>query len=115
VTEGGFLEITFTSGDVLLLDIGSDWTLTVKPSAWTDAFAEPLSRENRDFVAGHGKWTAVDVSESEAAALVGSLVESVALLHNEMNEVQGATLTAEGGLVHATLFDGELAVRFSGR
>jgi hypothetical protein len=35
--EGGFLEITFTSGDVLLLDIGSDWTLTVQPNAWTDA------------------------------------------------------------------------------
>jgi hypothetical protein len=114
-TEHGFLELTFRSGDLLLLDIGGDWTLTVRTTTWVDAFAEPLSEGNRDFVARHGKWIAVDVSESEAAPLVGSAIEAVTLLHDETNDVVGATLTSERALVRAFASGGDLSVEITHR
>lgn len=109
--EGGFLELTILSGHVLLLDIGSDWTLTVQPHAWADAFAEPPSADNRDFVERHGKWTAVDVSDAEATPMIGSLITSARLLYDEMGDVQGVVLQAGGAVLRASQWGGLLLVQ----
>lgn len=111
--EGGFLELTFVSGDVLLLDIGSDWTLTAQAQAWNDPFTEPISAENRDFVERHGRWTAVDVSQGDARLLTGSSISSASLLTDDMADVVGVVLLADGVVVSATAWGGELFVEFN--
>ena len=108
--EGGFLELTLDSGDVVVLDVGGDWTLTARPGPWVDHFVEPLTEDNREFVRTHGKWSAVDLSPEEAAALVGARIGSASLIHNEMNEVEGVRLVTPEAVIVARQWGGELQV-----
>jgi hypothetical protein len=111
---GGFLEVTLDSGPVVVLDVGSDWTLTAEPGPWTDHFAEPLTDDNREFVRTHGKWSAVALSPALAAALVGARIESLSLLRDEMDDVVGVRLVTEAGVVTAAQWEGELKVEAEG-
>lgn len=108
--DGGFLELTLESGDVVVLDVAGDWTLTARPGPWVDHFAEPLTNDNREFVRRHGKWSAVDLPPEEAEALVGALIGSASLIHNEMNEVEGVRLVTPAAIVVARQWGGELQV-----
>ncbi len=51
------------------------------------------------------------MSSDLAAALVGSAIESVSLLHNEVGEVQGVRLRTDAGtVIRAAQWAGELRV-----
>ena len=78
-SDSGPIEITFADGSVALLDAGADGeALRVKPAAWTDYFAEPLTSENREFIERCGKWTSFDVTNQEPySRLINELVLEV--------------------------------------
>lgn len=103
--------MTFDSGDVVLLDVGSDWTLVAYPEPWVDHFEEPLDDDNPEFVRRSGKWSAVALSPDLSDALVGSRITSASLVHNEMGEVSGVRLVTETAVVDASQWGGELQVQ----
>jgi len=62
----GLLELTFSSGAVVVLDPGPDGeVLRVRWSPWSDPFAGSMSKENREYIARSGRWAARDVSSDE--------------------------------------------------
>ena len=102
--------MTVESGDVVVLDVASDWTLTARPGPWVDHFAEPLTEDNREFVRRHGKWSAVDLSPELAEALIGARIESASLIHNEMDEVDGVRFVTPAAIIVARQWGSELQV-----
>ena len=78
-SDRGPLELTFEGALPLVFDTaGNGQDLRVKRGAWRDPFAEPLSQENRDWVAKAGKWQAFDVSaEWPFSALIGRPLSAV--------------------------------------
>lgn len=76
--DDGPLELTWSSGRILLFDAGANGAnLTVRDGSWYDPFSEPLSGENRAWVAQYGKWTAFDVSrEPPYDSLIGETARS---------------------------------------
>lgn len=115
-TEFGPVELTI--GDqVFLIDNASDGeTLRVLTEEWQDPFAEPMSPENRAFVARSGKWTAYDVSgDPEFAALTGDLLQNVEPISNSDGRITGVTLrTAGGGTVRLDVIADELYLNRDG-
>lgn len=90
----GPIEFGFTDDSVVLLDAGPDGeAMAVKAAAWTDHFAEPLSRENREFVEKSGKWTAFDVSsQNPYSRFIGERIRQVTLIRTPENKIIGVTL-----------------------
>jgi hypothetical protein len=90
----GPIELCFTDGSVVLLDAGPDGeALTVKAAAWTDHFAEPLSRENMEFVEKSGKWAAFDVSAQKPySRFIGERIRQVTPIRTLENKITGVTL-----------------------
>ena len=77
---------------------------------WTDPFAEPLSPENRDFVARSGKWKAFDVShESNFGRLIGQRLRDLSLL-TRCGKVIGVELLFESTILRAEVRADELFV-----
>lgn len=97
-TDFGLLELTI-GGRVLLIDNASDGeTLRVVGDEWQDPFTEPMSPENREFVAQSGKWAAYDVSgDREFAGLIGDVLQGVEPITNPADKVVGVVLRTAGG------------------
>ncbi len=95
----GPLELGFVGGEVLLLDGASDGeSLRISNEPWRDPFTEPLSAENREFVASHGAWRRQDVSSRwPYSSLVGKAVADLVLLQNQFGRVAGVRILFEGG------------------
>lgn len=111
-TEAGPIEITLADGIVLLLDVASDGeALSVKPSPWTDHFAEPLSPENREFIERSGKWTAFDVSQDMPySKAIGQMVEDIITIKTPDNKVTGATFMMSTCVVQVQIEADEVSV-----
>jgi len=110
--ESGPIEITFTDGLTVLLDAAPDGeALAVKPSAWTDHFAEPLSVENRKFVERSGKWTAFDVSgQPPYSDLITEEVGEVIPVGTLGNKIKGVTIKTTHCTVHVEVEADEVSV-----
>lgn len=62
----GLLELTFDDDEVVVFDgAGNGQSLRVEAGPWLDPFDRPLSSENEEWIAQHGKLTAFDVSGEE--------------------------------------------------
>ncbi|MEV5817964.1 hypothetical protein ABUL04_01730 [Micromonospora harpali] len=103
--DEGPIELKLENGAVFRLESGSDGeSLRLCVGEWRDPFAEPLSAENRVFVARSGKWVAFDVSrESGYQRLIGQQLRDLSLL------VEG------GKIVGAELLFGAMALRVAVR
>jgi hypothetical protein len=110
--ENGPIEITFTGGPTVLLDAAPDGeALAVRPSAWTDPFADPLSVENREFVERSGKWTAFDVSEQVPYShLIAEQVSEVIPVRTLDNKIKGATIKTAHCAIHVEIEADEVSV-----
>jgi hypothetical protein len=96
----GPIEFTLDDGGaVLRLESGADGeSLRFRTGEWVDPFAEPLSPENREFVARSGKWTAFDVSADEDyRGVIGQHVKNLNLMSRNGKvigiELQFASMT----------------------
>jgi hypothetical protein len=80
--DAGPIELTFAPSGVLLLAVGSDGeTLEIREDPWADPFEPPISKENQDWIAEHGKWAAFDVSaEPGYRGLIGTTLNSIKVL-----------------------------------
>ncbi|MEU7758480.1 hypothetical protein [Micromonospora aurantiaca (nom. illeg.)] len=80
--DEGPIEVTLDSGAVYRLESGDDGeSLRLAVGEWVDSFAEPLSPENREFVARSGKWVAFDVSsDRDFCRLIGTRLDDLDLL-----------------------------------
>jgi hypothetical protein len=89
----GALELEL-DGHVVLFDGDADGErLRIRERAWEDPFKEPLSRENEEYVAEHGKWRLVDYSQQDPyTGFVGRPLTRVCLLENERGCVAGVRL-----------------------
>lgn len=96
-TVNGPLEVELDDGVVLLLDSAPDGeTVRVELGRWEDAFAEPLSAENREFVATSGKWTRVPVSDQAPySELIGARVLAVGGLLDVHGAMAGCAFETE--------------------
>lgn len=96
-SDRGPLELTFEGALPLVFDTaGNGQDLRVERGAWRDPFAEPLSQENRDWVARAGKWQAFDVSaEWPFSALFGRPLSAVRAIAgpSAAPEIGGLVLT----------------------
>ncbi len=96
--DDGPLELHFDDGRVLLLDgEGDGETLRLRSAAWADPFAEPLSAENRRFVAESGRWRRVDCTNAAPFTdIAGGTIESAQLLDNQFGVPAGVALHIVG-------------------
>ena len=78
----GPVEVSLDNGVVFRLESGSDGeSLRFAIGKWVDPFIEPLSPENREFVARSGKWTAFDVSgDQNFGRFIGQRIKDLNLL-----------------------------------
>ncbi|QKT06382.1 hypothetical protein HUN08_03640 [Gordonia sp. X0973] len=82
----GPIEFTLSDGAVVWMDTDSDWTtMWVYPGPWTDPFTAPLSAENAQWVADHGKWSDFPVGDDDPlAAVMGTRIDSVDALQDPL-------------------------------
>jgi hypothetical protein len=91
--EGGDVQLWFGEAVVRLGSAGDGEALRIEEEPWEDPFAEPLSAENREYVASHGKWQLVDVSaEPFFADLIGTAVVEIAPLTSSSGKLVGVKL-----------------------
>lgn len=90
----GDLELEL-NGRLVLLDCASDGErLRVKEARWEDPFAEPLSDENRAYVAEAGKWRRVDCShQGPYRDLIGQRITDVLLLRGAFGVIAGVRIS----------------------
>lgn len=107
--DDGPVELTFADGSVVLIDAADDWTLRFYGSAWVDPLPEPLSEEDADRVARHGRWTAADLTAEEPwSAMVGAPIAQAAPIWNDLLELTGLMLRAGGAVLDLEIRAGEL-------
>lgn len=99
-SEGG-VELTFSSGHVVFGDAGPDGdSMAVSYDQWVDAFAEPLSPENREFVETSGEHVAFDVSNEEPfKGLVGGDVMDVYEMLGASGKCMGYVFNVHGEML----------------
>jgi hypothetical protein len=109
--EGGDVQLWFDDG-VVHLSVASDGeTLRLEQAPWQDAFSGPLSSENEEYIASHGKWTLVDVSsELPFAGLVGNRLAKVSPLANRFGKLVGAQMVAGDVLFNVYVRSDEITV-----
>lgn len=97
VSEAGPIELTFTDNGLVLLDGGADGeSLRIERSQWVDHFSEPLSVENRDYIAKSGKWTSFDVSKrTPYIGLVGERVRAINPVESPDRKVTGLIISTD--------------------
>ncbi len=97
ISEAGPIELTFADDCLVLLDGGSDGeSLLIKHSQWVDPFSEPLSVENRKYVAKSGKWTSFDVSKrTPYIGLVGERILGITPVGTPDRKVTGIIITTD--------------------
>ncbi len=112
VSEGP-VEVALDNGAVFRLESGSDGeSLRFAIGEWVDPFAEPLSPENREFVARSGKWTAFDVSgDQNIAKLFGARLRDLNLVIVS-GKVVGVELVFDSAALRAEVRADELFVDF---
>jgi hypothetical protein len=103
VESGGPIELTLDNSEVVLLTVGhAGEAIDVRSEAWSDPFAPPLSKDNEDFVARSGKWTAFDVSDEVGfIAIVGTAARQVMEVRNPEGVVLGLELTFPKAVLRA--------------
>jgi hypothetical protein len=92
--RAGPMELTFTPGGTLLLDVGADGeALVVREEPWHDPFESPISTENQAWIAEHGQWTALDVSREPAyERFIGATLRSIHTMRTAAGTVCGLRL-----------------------
>jgi hypothetical protein len=110
--QAGPLELTFSDGQVVLMEVGPGGeVLRVSTARWLDPFAEPLSPENRTYVNQVGKWTAFDVTDaSPYVALRDQPVVSVVTEETGSGELHAVQLRVPTGTLHIRAESDELVV-----
>jgi hypothetical protein len=90
----GSLEIK-VAGEVVLLDGASDGeSLRVRNGPWVDPFDEPVSTENLEYIAEHGRWQRVDCSIHEFYDdFLKEAITDVRLLENEHGRTAGVKIS----------------------
>jgi hypothetical protein len=112
VVNEGALEIVVESGATYNLDSGSDGeSLAISLDAWRDPFAEPLSDENRLFIAESGRWIArVIAAEDVLGHLIGARVLHLTPHLSPDGRVIGVALETSSGYLNADVDSDELIV-----
>jgi hypothetical protein len=109
--DGGDVQLWFGDGVVRLGVASEGETLRIGDTPWRDPFAEPLSSENAEYVASHGKWTLVDVSDEEPfRELIGKCVTAVMPLTNRFGRFIGVQLVAGDSSLNVYVHADELHV-----
>jgi hypothetical protein len=110
--DRGDLELTTDDG-VRVLGVGADGEeFVVRPGAWEDAFAEPLTPENAAFIRRSGKWVAFDLSTTPPfSALVGRIT-AVDPISRDGRITGAAVATDVGGRVEVNCDGDETWVTF---
>ncbi|KIR62878.1 hypothetical protein TK50_18235 [Micromonospora haikouensis] len=113
--DGGPIELKLENGAIFRLESGADGeSLRLGVGGWCDPFAEPMSVENREFVARSGKWVAFDVScESGYKELIGRRVGDLGLLV-EFGKIVGADLSFGSTTLRVSVRADELFVELQG-
>ena len=95
----GPVALTFSDGLSVLMKPAADGELLdVTTGGWEDAFAEPLSEEDRAYVRRCGKWTAYDVSsEEQYLSVVGHQVTSIEPMLLAARGMTGVTILTDAG------------------
>lgn len=108
----GPIEFSFSDSSIILLDAGPDgYTLAVQEGVWVDPFAEPLSPENRQFVADSGKWTGFDVSAEDGYRnFVGQPIEEINELCAHDGMLSGLVVIFPAGAVKVAAEYDEMCV-----
>ena len=112
ISDDGPIELSVIDYATLPLGVGPDGeSLKVDSTSWVDPFREPLSSENREFVASAGKWTVFDVTEDEPTfRFIGQTVLSVTPITNPAGKLTGVRLSTSIGEIVAQVDADELAV-----
>jgi hypothetical protein len=113
--EAGALEFQFHNSSTVLLDSGSDGeALFWSSTPWADPFSGPLSEENQQFIAEHGRWHRFDVSERvEYRDIVGKEINDVELLRSDFGKIVGVVLRSAGkNILRAEVIADEFYVSF---
>lgn len=92
--DSGPLQLKFESGRVIYLDSAGDGeALKLSFDEWIDPFFGKESGDNAAYIESHGKWTLVDVSESETyARYIGKQVTKLAVIVNRFGTLSGLEL-----------------------
>jgi hypothetical protein len=109
----GPVEVAFSEGAFVWFDSGADgYTLKIQFAEWVDIFAEPLSDENREYVAKSGKPMAFDVSDQPPYRdLVGQSVVDVRPQSDSPGKLTGVSFVTESHVLHAVVGPDELIVQ----
>jgi hypothetical protein len=107
----GDLQLRFADGVVHFLGAGDGEHLLVSNEEWVDDFAPPLSEVNAEFVAKHGKWRLIDVSNERGYRdWIGKRLASVSIGPTSatiLNEA-GDTMTIKVDCDELDVFHGAL-------
>lgn len=97
----GSVELKFSSGQVVLGEVGpAGDSMRISHEEWVDVFAEPLSPENRAFVASAGKDTAFDVSkEAPFDKLIGRKVMEICEIVGLSGKCMGYVFDVHGEML----------------
>jgi hypothetical protein len=101
----GPIQIALAGGSVVLLDSASDGeALSVKCRPWIDYFADPLSEENREFVARSGKWTSFDVThELPYSKIVGETIKCAEPVKTPDGKVIGVAIKTDASTLRVEI------------
>jgi hypothetical protein len=93
--ESGDLQLWLDDGALHISVAADGETVRVEDGPWVDPFLGPLSVDNEAYVATHGKWNLVNVSEEVPfSSLVGKTIEQVVPLTNRFGRTIGAQIVA---------------------
>lgn len=97
----GSVELKFSSGQIVLGEVGpAGDSMRISYEEWEDIFAEPLSPENRAFVASAGKDAAFDVSgEAPFDKLIGGRVMEVCEIAGASGKCMGYVFDVQGEML----------------
>jgi hypothetical protein len=109
--EGGGVQIWLDNG-MLNISVSADGeTVRFEDRTWVDPFSGQLSLENEEYIASHGKWTLVDVSEEAPfSTLIGKTIEQIVPLENRFDRLIGVQIVAGDVLLNAYVYADELRV-----
>ena len=95
----GAVELTFERKNPIMLAVGADGeSLRIVDGAWVDPFAPPLSDENEQWIATHGKWDVFDASEEpEYSGIVGGSLSAFWSLKTRVDRLCGVRLHFTNG------------------
>lgn len=108
----GPIEVSFSDGSTFLFNVGPDGeSLRIEEGLWRDPFQEPLSPENREFVARSGKVTAFDVSAKRPYdALIGRTVLDLQPIVGLLDKITGASIITDARTIRVTIGADEVLV-----